>query len=156
MGPFLETVHFWELKLSVIEESVQLWMDVKEKWLNLEVLFANKDLHVHLPSASLKKFDACRKTHHKMIKEIAKNPQVLAACCREGNIGDLRNLLQLLEESQAAFDDYLFSKRQIFPRLYFTSDDDLIKILASQLPECLCAITQKVNKTTLKTFLFPL
>lgn len=135
---------------------MQLWMGVKEKWLNLEVLFANKELHVHLPSASLRKFDACRKTHHKMMKEIAKNPQVLAACCRQGNIGDLRNLLQLLVESQAAFDDYLFAKRQIFPRLYFTSDEELIHILASQMPDCLHTILKKVNNITFERFSFPL
>jgi Dynein heavy chain, N-terminal region 2 len=129
-------------------------MGVKEKWLNLEVLFCNKELHVHLPSASLRKFDACRKTHHKMLKEIAKNPQVLAACCRHGNIGDLRNLLHLLEESQAAFDDYLFSKRQIFPRLYFTSDEELIQILASQMPGCLRSILKKVNTLSKAFFHF--
>jgi len=128
----------------MIEESIQLWTSIKEKWINLEVLFANKDLHVHLPAEALSKFDSCRKMHHKMIKEIAKNPQILAACCKLGNIGDLKNLLLLLEESQRAFNEYLFSKRQIFPRLYFISDDELIKILASEMPHCFHQIFTKV------------
>ena len=48
----------------------------------------------------------------------------------------LNDMNQKLEEIQKSLDMYLETKRQIFPRFYFLSNDDLLEILGqSKNPE---------------------
>jgi dynein heavy chain len=53
-----------------------------------------------------------------------------------GMLEQLNNMNLKLEEIQKSLDMYLETKRQIFPRFYFLSNDDLLEILGqSKNPE---------------------
>lgn len=46
-----------------------------------------------------------------------------------GLLDELNKLIGWLDEIQQSLDMYLETKRQIFPRFYFLSNDDLLEIL---------------------------
>ena len=61
-----------------------------------------------------------------------------------GILEQLNLMNNKLEEIQKSLDMYLETKRQIFPRFYFLSNDDLLEILGqSKNPE---AIQRHLNK----------
>ena len=56
-----------------------------------------------------------------------------------GMLETLNDMNIKLEEIQKSLDMYLETKRQIFPRFYFLSNDDLLEILGqSKNPQAVC------------------
>ncbi|CAB3359526.1 Hypothetical predicted protein [Cloeon dipterum] len=143
--PFLDQVRFWEETLSKIEECIDLWTRIHKNWTNLVVLFSKAETTVHLTEAAQKRFNLCRNMHHKMLKNIAQKPQIISIFCTNGYLNEVRNLSVNLEECQLDLREYLFMKRQIFPRLYFINDSDLTSILASVPPDCFNRIATMKN-----------
>ena len=52
----------------------------------------------------------------------------------DGRLMELKNLSEELDKRQKSLSDYLDTKRNIFPRFYFLSDEDLLSILGSSDP----------------------
>ena len=65
-----------------------------------------------------------------------KNPNILACCVlNESRLMELKDLSEELDKRQKRLSDYLDAKRNIFPRFYFLSDEDLLSILGSSEPQ---------------------
>lgn len=47
---------------------------------------------------------------------------------------ELKSLSDQLDKRQKSLSDYLDTKRNVFPRFYFLSDEDLLSILGSSDP----------------------
>lgn len=78
--------------------------------------------------------------------------------CTTGLLEQLNDMNTKLEEIQKSLDMYLETKRQIFPRFYFLSNDDLLEILGqSKNPEAVCiALDCSTNRYSEKLLiLFP-
>ncbi|XP_058137242.1 dynein axonemal heavy chain 10 [Dasypus novemcinctus] len=135
VGPFLQTVHKWEKKLSVIGEVIEIWMLVQRKWMYLESIFIGGDIRSQLPDEA-KKFDTIDRVFKRIMGETLKDP-VIKRCCEAPNrLNDLQNISEGLEKCQKSLNDYLDSKRNSFPRFFFISDDELLSILGNSDPLC--------------------
>ena len=132
--PFLDDVSFWEKRLSLIGEAIEVWMVVQRKWMYLESIFVGSDdIRLQLPQEA-KRFDGIDKTWKKIMSDTAKNTNVLDACSVEGRLKALQDLSEQLETCQKCLSEYLDTKRNAFPRFFFISDDELLSILGTSDP----------------------
>ncbi|XP_055836500.1 dynein axonemal heavy chain 2 isoform X2 [Episyrphus balteatus] len=131
--PFIKTVDYWEKTLANVSETLEKALTVQRQWLYLENIFAGEDISKQLPlenkrfreltiewgSITEKMFhakSAVKAIHHRI------HGFLLQRCT---------NIEDELEKIQRALEIYLESKRQLFPRFYFISNDDLLEILGN-------------------------
>jgi dynein heavy chain len=65
------------------------------------------------------------------MEQTSKNPNVYTCCVVNDRLMELKNLSDELDKRQKSLSDYLDTKRNIFPRFYFLSDEDLLSILGN-------------------------
>jgi dynein heavy chain, axonemal len=82
-----------------------------------------------LPSEN-KKFKAVDKIWKNCINGCIEDPNALHACTRDGLLEKFQDANKNLEVVQRGLRDYLESKRSVFARFYFLSNDDLLEILS--------------------------
>jgi len=128
-GPFEERIEDWNRKILTISDVLEQWLAVQRGWLYLEPIFASADIKKQLPNEA-KKFATVDKNWKQTISA-AKNDLLAMNFC------DNLKLLERFNESAALLDevakglsDYLESKRGVFARFYFLSDEDLLLILS--------------------------
>ncbi|XP_012151823.2 dynein heavy chain at 89D [Megachile rotundata] len=130
IGPFLATVQKWEYTMHTIAEILELWMQLQKKWLYLEGIFVGGDIRLQLPDEA-KKFDDIDKTFKKVMIDTSKRLNVLECCMIKGRKEEFEAMINSLDRCQKSLTDYLNSKRAVFPRFTFLSDDELLTILGS-------------------------
>uniref|UniRef100_H3DEJ9 Dynein axonemal heavy chain 10 n=1 Tax=Tetraodon nigroviridis TaxID=99883 RepID=H3DEJ9_TETNG len=135
VGPFLGTIQQWEKDLSLISETIEVWMLVQRKWMYLESIFIGGDIRAQLPTEA-KKFDKLDQYFKEIMSETAKRPNIKCSCLRPNRLSDLQALSDGLESCQKSLNDYLDCKRNAFPRFFFISDEELLRILGSSDPAC--------------------
>ncbi|XP_077600352.1 dynein axonemal heavy chain 10-like [Stigmatopora nigra] len=135
VGPFLGTIQQWEKDLSLISETIEVWLQVQRKWMYLESIFIGGDISSQLPEEA-KKFDIIDKKFKEIMNDAQANPNIKRCCVFPNRLIDLQTLSENLERCQKSLNDYLDSKRDAFPRFFFISDDELLSILGSSHHEC--------------------
>lgn len=104
-------------------------MQCQRSWLYLESIFSAPDIQRQLPSEA-KSFMAVDKSYKDVMRKVQKVPLAMRATTQPGLLDTFRNNNQLLEQIQKCLEAYLESKRVLFPRFYFLSNDELLEILA--------------------------
>jgi dynein heavy chain len=82
-----------------------------------------------MPTES-KKFKAINQQWLKIMERAHEQKNVIACCTNDILKNSLGTLQEGLEFCQKKLENYLESKRNIFPRFYFCSNGDLLKILS--------------------------
>eukprot|EP00002_Diphylleia_rotans_P013198 TRINITY_DN2570_c0_g2_i4.p1 TRINITY_DN2570_c0_g2~~TRINITY_DN2570_c0_g2_i4.p1 ORF type:complete len:2678 (-),score=502.92 TRINITY_DN2570_c0_g2_i4:4443-12476(-) len=124
-----DDVELWERKLSVISETLEEWIQCQVNWLYLETVFGQGDIQHQLPKESAQFKDVDRIWKDFMYKT-HENPKVIEIASVHGALEMFQNCNKVLEEVEKSLEDYLETKRTLFPRFYFLSNDELIEILA--------------------------
>ncbi|KAM4590913.1 dynein axonemal heavy chain 10 isoform 1-T1 [Odontesthes bonariensis] len=135
VGPFLGTIQQLEKELSLISESIEVWLLVQRKWMYLESIFSGGDIRSQLPEEA-KKFDNINKKFKEIMNGTVRDPNIKRCCLVPMRLTDLQTLSNGLEKCQKSLNHYLDSKRNAFPRFFFISDDELLSILGSSNPAC--------------------
>uniref|UniRef100_A0A8C5V6J6 Dynein axonemal heavy chain 2 n=1 Tax=Microcebus murinus TaxID=30608 RepID=A0A8C5V6J6_MICMU len=132
---FEKDVDHWERCLSLILEVIEMVLTVQRQWMYLENIFLGEDIRKQLPNESAL-FDQVNGNWKSIMDRMSKNNNALQSTHHPGLLDNLIEMNTILEDIQKSLDMYLETKRHIFPRFYFLSNDDLLEILGqSRNPE---------------------
>ena len=128
-GPFEERIERWNNKLFVVSEVLDNWAKVQRDWMYLQPIFESDDIIKQLPKEA-KKYASVDKAWRQSISAAKKNPKVVDFCDNEKLLARFREGVMYLDQVQKGLNQYLETKRDVFPRFYFLSNDDLLTILS--------------------------
>ena len=128
-GPFEERIDEWNRKLCCVSDVLEVWVTVQRNWLYLQPIFESPDINRQLPTEG-KKFSTVDKNWRAAITNAKINPKVLDFCDNEKLLERFKESEILLDQVQKGLSDYLETKRSVFARFYFLSNDELLSILS--------------------------
>eukprot|EP00057_Strongylocentrotus_purpuratus_P006394 XP_011660868.1 PREDICTED: dynein beta chain, flagellar outer arm [Strongylocentrotus purpuratus] len=129
-GSFLDEVTKWQKRLQTIEAVLTVWLEVQEKWVELEEVFSGADVRASLShEASL--FTSANRDFRLFMRASEKNPNVLQCCQRKSILGLLEKMNSNLEICRRSLLQHLERRRQRFPRFYFLSMEDVLHIVCN-------------------------
>ncbi|XP_033641711.1 dynein beta chain, flagellar outer arm-like [Asterias rubens] len=129
-GSFLDEVTKWQKRLQTIEAVLSTWLEVQEKWVELEEIFSGSDVKTSLNhEAGL--FGSANRDFRLLMRASEKNPNVLQCCQRRGILNILEKMNTNLELCRRSLIQYLERRRQRFPRFYFLSMEDVLHIVCN-------------------------
>lgn len=128
---YLDKVLEWQAKLSNADQVINSWFELQRKWVYLESIFiGSEDIRKQLPDHS-KRFDTVDRSFKEILRDFEANPNVVKATNKPGLYETLERLQADLIICEKALNDYLETKRMIYPRFYFVSSADLLDILSN-------------------------
>ena len=128
-GPFEERIDEWNRKLCCVSDVLEAWMAVQRNWLYLQPIFESADINRQLPAEG-KKFSTVDKGWRQAITAAKQDPKVIDFCDNAKLLERYRESEALLDQVQKGLSDYLETKRSVFARFYFLSNDELLSILS--------------------------
>ncbi|XP_037662920.1 dynein heavy chain 6, axonemal isoform X2 [Choloepus didactylus] len=129
VGPLKPRVDEWQKQLALFNQTLEEWLTCQRNWLYLESIFNAPDIQRQLP-AEAKMFLQVDKSWKEIMRKVNRLPNALRAATQPGLMETFQNNNALLDQIQKCLEAYLESKRVIFPRFYFLSNDELLEILA--------------------------
>ena len=127
-GPFEGRIDEWNRKLCCISDLLEVWVAVQRNWLYLQPIFESPDINRQLPVEG-KKFALVDKNWRSALAAAKTNPKAIEFCDNEKLLEKFRESNVLLDQVQKGLSDYLETKRSVFARFYFLSNDELLSIL---------------------------
>ncbi|XP_063473624.1 dynein axonemal heavy chain 6 isoform X8 [Symphalangus syndactylus] len=129
IGPLKTRVDEWQKQLALFNQTLEEWLTCQRNWLYLESIFNAPDIQRQLP-AEAKMFLQVDKSWKEIMRKVNRLPNALRAATQPGLLETFQNNNSLLDQIQKCLEAYLESKRVVFPRFYFLSNDELLEILA--------------------------
>jgi dynein heavy chain, axonemal len=129
---FKELLDTWDHNLSHASEVVEVMLTVQRQWMYLESIFmSSEDIRKQLPQESVL-FDEVNSGWKIAMGRVFQDANCQRACHFPKMLETVTEMDGKLDRIQKALDAYLETKRMIFPRFYFLSNDDLLEILGQQ------------------------
>ena len=128
-GPFEERIEDWNVKLATVSDVLEEWIKVQRAWMYLQPIFESDDIMKQLPQES-KRFIAVDKNWRATMANATKKPNAITFCANEKLLTMFVQANGFLDMVQKGLSDYLETKRSVFARFYFLSNDELLSILS--------------------------
>ncbi|BES94824.1 dynein heavy chain [Nesidiocoris tenuis] len=128
--PFIAEVDHWEKTLGLVLDVLEHALIVQKNYIYLENIFTGEDISKQLPKEA-DNFDRIAREWRFITKHMNKVKSAIKACSFPGLLKTEKKLIYGLEIIMRALEKYLETKRRVFPRFYFISNDDLLEILGS-------------------------
>ncbi|XP_017886409.1 dynein heavy chain 2, axonemal [Ceratina calcarata] len=129
--PFAEEVDHWERSLSTVGEVLETTLVIQRGYMYMDNIFTTEDIRKQLPKET-DDYDKLTTLWTRITSRMASFGLALPATHNPpGLLEVLNKISDQLELMQRALEEYLETKRHVFPRFYFVSNDDLLEILAN-------------------------
>ncbi|RUS78130.1 hypothetical protein EGW08_014103, partial [Elysia chlorotica] len=129
VGPIKNKVDEWANNLALFYKNLDAWLICQRSWLYLESIFSAPDIQRQLPIEA-KMFIEVDKYYKDFMRRVHKSPLAIRTGAQAGLYEILEYNNNLLDQIMRCLEAYLESKRVVFPRFYFLSNDELLEILA--------------------------
>ncbi|KAJ3021047.1 UNVERIFIED_CONTAM: Dynein heavy chain 6, axonemal [Siphonaria sp. JEL0065] len=129
VGPIKTEVERWDRMLMLFSETLDAWMVCQRNWLYLESIFSAPDIQRQLPDEA-RMFQQVDRSWKDSMRKVSRNPNAMKSGTIPGLLEAFQQNNGLLDQIQKCLEDYLESKRLLFPRFYFLSNDELLEILS--------------------------
>lgn len=128
---FEKEIKDWAQKLNMADTIIMTWSEVQRKWSYLERIFSgSEDIRKQLPIDS-ERFVMTNESFHEILAMLLNEPNVLTVTNRSGLHLQMETILAELILCESALNNYLETKRLVYPRFYFISSVDLLDILSN-------------------------
>lgn len=112
-----------------VQETLEKWLKVMAQWMSLVLVFTGGEIAKQMPQES-KIFKSTDAQWKKIMERVAEQKLVIPCCQNDLLTSALPKMQEDLEYCQRKLETYLEKKRGVFPRFYFASNSDLLKILS--------------------------
>ncbi|XP_056004113.1 dynein axonemal heavy chain 6-like isoform X1 [Ostrea edulis] len=129
VAPIKGKVDEWTRNLDLFGKTLDEWLNCQRNWLYLESIFSAPDIQRQLP-AEARMFMQVDKSYKDIMRKVNRVPLAIRAATQPGLLETFQNNNALLDQIQKCLEAYLESKRVLFARFYFLSNDELLEILA--------------------------
>ncbi|KAI9002652.1 dynein heavy chain and region D6 of dynein motor-domain-containing protein [Gaertneriomyces semiglobifer] len=129
MGPIRSEVERWDKQLLLFSETLEAWLTCQRTWLYLESIFSAPDIQRQLPDEA-RMFAQVDRSWKDTMRKVYRNPNAMKSGTTPGLLEIMQQNNILLDQIQKCLEDYLESKRLLFPRFYFLSNEELLEILS--------------------------
>jgi dynein heavy chain, axonemal len=127
--PFKDIVGDCIHQYNEVSDTIEKWLKVQVLWSSLVSVFSGGDIAKNMPNEA-KKFAKLNKDWLKLMERANEQRNVIQCCTNDMLKSMLGPLQEDLEYCQKKLENYLESKRKLFPRFYFVSNTVLLKILS--------------------------
>lgn len=127
--PFKQEVGDCIHQYNEVSDTIEKWLKVQVLWTSLVSVFKGGDIARNMPTEA-KKFAKLDKDWLKLMERANEQRNVIQCCTNDMLKSMLGPLQEDLEFCQKKLENYLESKRKLFPRFYFVSNSVLLKILS--------------------------
>ena len=129
VGAIRDNVETWHKKLLLLQATLDQWLECQKTWMYLEPIFAAPDIQRQLPNES-KVFKNVSFSWKDIMKQTSADPNCIKQGAMKGRREAFAKNNAMLDGVQRGLEEYLQTKRGVFPRFYFLSNDELLDILA--------------------------
>ena len=126
---FEERIELWNVKLALVSDVLEGWMEVQRSWLYLQPIFDSDDIMKQLPTEG-KRFATVDKNWRQTMVSAIRKPHAITFCANERLLKSFTEGVAFLDLVQKGLSDYLETKRDAFARFYFLADDEILSILS--------------------------
>ncbi|CAI9736985.1 dynein axonemal heavy chain 6-like [Octopus vulgaris] len=129
VGPIKGRVEEWQRQMELFGKTLDEWLLCQRSWLYLESVFNAADIQRQLPSED-RMFRQVDKSYKDIMRKVQKVPLAMRAVTQPGLLEAFQMNNSFLDAIHKCLETYLESKRMVFPRFYFLSNDELLEILS--------------------------
>ena len=117
-------------QLKTVNDVIKQWLKFQKNWEKLEVIFLKSDDIQNKLRNEYAQFKELDQKFREIMKDAYDYNTMIDVCTAEKKV-TINEMSENIATCQNALDNYLETKKKIFPRFYFVSNDTLLNMLSS-------------------------